>query len=99
MLPSIAATLAAGHARVKHCPMDILITAMIIVILLLAVAPFFLLSSAFGAPKRAGKVKDANDGPIVPVPTDASGPFPGPKKNDSPDDDGGDGGDGGGGAD
>jgi hypothetical protein len=78
--------------------MDILITAMIIVILVLAVAPFFLLSSAFGAPKR-GKVKNANDGHIVPVPADSAGPFPGAKKHDSRDDDGGDGGDGGGGAD
>jgi hypothetical protein len=82
--------------------MDILITAMIIAILLLAVAPFFLLSSAFGAPNRK-KVKDANDGPVIPAPIDGSGPFPGAKKRDSEDDadsdDGSDGGDGGGGAD
>ncbi len=83
--------------------MDILITAMIIGIIGLSVVPFFLLSGAFGAPKRDKKSRDQNDGSITPVPTDASGPFPGLKKHDSnkdTDSDGGsDGGDGGGGAD
>ena len=83
--------------------MDILITAMIIGIIGLSVLPFFLLSGAFGAPRRAKTVKDRNDGPIIPVPTDAGGPFPGAKKADSSkdaDSDGGsDGGDGGGVAD
>lgn len=57
--------------------MDIVITAMIIAIIGLSVLPFFLLSSAFGAPKRDKKGKDKGDGPITPTPTDASGPFPG----------------------
>lgn len=58
--------------------MDILMTALIIGIIGLAVAPFFLLSGAFGAPKRARKDEpERNDGPVTPVPTDASGPFPG----------------------
>lgn len=87
--------------------MDIVITVMIIAIIGLSVLPFFLLSSAFGAPKREKKVKDDGTGPVVPTPTDASGPFPGlntvTKTRDSDldtDSDGGaDGGDGGGGAD
>ena len=65
--------------------MDILITGMIILIILLGVAPFFLLSSAFGAPKGGRKAEDDNTGPIVPVPTDASGVFPGGRKRDSGD--------------
>ncbi len=80
--------------------MDILMTALIIGIIGLAVAPFFLLSGAFGAPKRV-KTHDPerNDGPVTPVPTDASGPFPGIGKKNTQDpdsDSGGDGGDGGG---
>jgi|Laugresbdmm110sn_2_1035109.scaffolds.fasta_scaffold268414_2 hypothetical protein len=85
---------------------DILGTGLIILIIGLAVAPFFLLSSQFGAPKRVRKGRDGNDGPVVPVPTDASGPFPGVKnkpdadsKDSASDSDGGGGGDGGGGAD
>lgn len=83
---------------------DILITGFIILIIGMAVAPFFLLSSAFGAPKRARRGEDRNDGPVTPVPTDGSGPFPGIKKKADPDGDGagdsdGSGGDGGGGAD
>ena len=77
---------------------DILGTGLIILIIGLAVAPFFLLSSAFGAPKRVKKPRDKHDGPVVPVPTDASGPFPGVKKQPDPDSDvdGGSDGDGGG---
>lgn len=83
---------------------DILITGFIILIIVMAVAPFFLLSSAFGAPKRARKREERNDGPVTPVPTDGSGPFPGINKKADPDGDGagdsdGGGGDGGGGAD
>lgn len=84
---------------------DILGTGLILLIIGLAVAPFFLLSSQFGAPKRARKGKDHNDGSITPVPTDASGPFPGvknkpdPDSNDSASDSDGGGGNGGGGAD
>jgi hypothetical protein len=81
--------------------MDILMTALIIGIIGLAVAPFFLLGGAFGAPKRARKVDpERNDGPITPAPTDASGPFPdiSKKQTHDPDgDSGSDGGDGGGG--
>lgn len=76
--------------------MDILITGMIIAIIGLSVLPFFLLSSAFGAPKRK---KDDGTGLVTPVPTDPAGPFPPKKKPDSDADDGGDGGDGDGGAD
>lgn len=85
---------------------DILGTGLIILIIGLAVAPFFLLSSQFGAPKRVRKGRDGNDGPVVPVPMDASGSFPGVKnkpdadpKDSASDSDGGGGGDGGGGAD
>lgn len=78
---------------------DILGTGLIILIIGLAVAPFFLLSSAFGAPKRVKKQKDENDGPIIPVPSDASGPFPGLRNKQDQDsrDEGGTDGDGGGG--
>ena len=84
--------------------MDILMTALIIGIIGLAVAPFFLLSGAFGAPKRAKKDPEQKDGPVTPVPTDASGPFPGigKKNTQDPDSDSssdGGGRDGGGGAD
>jgi hypothetical protein len=68
---------------------DILGTGLIILIIGLAVAPFFLLSSAFGAPKRVKKGEDQNDGPVIPVPTNADGPFPSPRKpHTDPDDDG-----------
>ena len=68
---------------------DILSTGLIILIIGLAVAPFFLLSSAFGAPKRGKQSREANDGPIVPVPTNADGPFPSPRKpHTDPEDDG-----------
>lgn len=81
--------------------MDILITALIIGIIGLSVAPFFLLSGAFGAPKRKQKDdRERNDGPITPTPTDAGGPFPGIGKKQTHDPDsnsGSDGGDGGGG--
>jgi len=80
--------------------MDILMTALIIGIIGLAVAPFFLLSGAFGAPKRQRKTNpDRSDGPVIPTPTDAGGPFPGigKKQTHDPDNDSGsDGGDGGG---
>lgn len=82
---------------------DILGTGLIILIIGLAVAPFFLLSSQFGAPKRTGKARDRADGPVTPVPSDAGGPFPGMKNKPDQDSDGdGDsdgGGDGGGGSD
>ncbi len=85
---------------------DILGTGLILLIIGLAVAPFFLLSSQFGAPKRTRKGKDQNDGSVVPIPTDASGPFPGMKNKPDPDSNGkdssdsdGGGGDGGGGSD
>lgn len=99
--------MADGHGRVKTPDMDIVITAMIIAIIGLSILPFFLLSSAFGAPRRDKKVKDRGDGPITPTPTDASAPFPGlgtggkkrDSDTDSDSDGGGDGGDGGGGAD
>jgi hypothetical protein len=95
--------MADGHGRVRRRGMDILITALIVGIIGLSVLPFFLLSSAFGAPKPDKKAKDQNDGAITPVPADAGGPFPGMKKHDSSkdtgSDDGSDGGDGGGGAD
>jgi hypothetical protein len=91
---------------------DILGTGLILLIIGLAVAPFFLLSSQFGAPKGGRKGKGQNDGSVVPVPTDAGGPLPGmknksetdpnDKRTDSSDDGndgGGDGGGGGGGAD
>lgn len=94
MRASIGGAVAGGHGRVKPVGMDIVITAMIIAIIGLSVVPFFLLSGAFGAPKRRveGDV-DPTTGPVVPVPTDASGPFPGMKRRDSdadPDADGGD---------
>lgn len=73
--------------------MDILATGLIILIIGLAVAPFFLMSGAFGAPKSRKKDGDQNDGPVVPVPTDASGPFPGLKVKPDPDASSGDGGD------
>jgi len=80
---------------------DILGTGLILLIIGLAVAPFFLLSSQFGAPKRVRKGKDQNDGAVTPVPTDASGPFPGmknkPDSDNKSDQDGGSGGDSGGG--
>lgn len=77
--------------------MDILMTALIIGIIGLAVAPFFLLSGAFGAPKRSKKHDpERNDGPVTPVPTDASGPFPGIGKKNLHDPDSDSGGDGGG---
>lgn len=70
---------------------DVLATGLIILIIGLAVAPFFLLSSAFGAPKRVKKDKDEGDGPIIPVPADAGGPFPSSRKpHTDPDDDNGD---------
>lgn len=75
---------------------DILGTGLILLIIGLAVAPFFLLSSQFGAPKRARKGKDQNDGPVIPGLTDASGPFPGQKNKPDTDWDGDGGGDGGG---
>ena len=85
---------------------DILGTGLILLIIGLSVAPFFLLSSQFGAPKRPRNGKDQNDGPVVPVATDASGPFPGMKNKADPDSNGkdssdsdGGGGDGGGGSD
>ena len=87
---------------------DILGTGLILLIIGLAVAPFFLLSSQFGAPKARRKGKGQNDGAVVPVPTDTGG-FPGMKNKSETDvddkrsdsrDDGNDGsGDGGGGAD
>jgi hypothetical protein len=58
---------------------DILGTGFILLIIGLAVAPFFLLSSQFGAPKVERKGKGHNEGAVVPVPTDAGGPFPGMK--------------------
>lgn len=64
---------------------DILGTGLILLIIGLAVAPFFLLSSQFGAPKRVRKGNDRNDGSIVPVPTDGTGPFPGMKSKSDPD--------------
>ena len=68
--------------------MDILMTALIIGIIGMAVAPFFLLSGAFGAPKRVKKHDpEQNDGPVTPVPTDASGPFPGIGNRPDPDGD------------
>lgn len=84
-------------------------TALIIGIIGLAVAPFFLLSGAFGAPKQLKKKDpERNDGPVIPTSVDSGGPFPGIGKkqshdrdNDSGADEGdrgdaGDGGDGGG---
>ena len=80
--------------------MDILMTALIIGIIGLAVAPFFLLSGAFGAPKRLKKGDaERNGGLVTPVPADAGGPFPGIAKkqtHDTDSDSGSDGGDGGG---
>jgi hypothetical protein len=81
---------------------DVLATGLIILIIGLAVAPFFLLSSAFGAPKRVKKEKDRNDGPVIPVSPDTGAPFPHTRKQDADSDgDGGSegGGDGGGGSD
>lgn len=70
---------------------DILATGLIVLIIGLAVAPFFLMSSAFGAPKKVKKVKDENDGPVIPVPADAEGPFPASRKHHTDADDDGDG--------
>ena len=67
--------------------MDIVITAMIIAIIGLSVLPFFLLSGAFGAPKRGVKdQKDDGTGLVTPVPTDPAGPFPPRKRADSDND-------------
>jgi hypothetical protein len=74
--------------------MDVLMTFVIILIIGLAVAPFFLLSGEF-QPKR--KKADQGDGPITPVPTADGAPFFPKKSTDSDPDGDGDGGDGGGG--
>ena len=66
--------------------MDIFITGLILLILVMAVAPFFLLSSAFGASKRVKAARDDNSGPITPIP-DSSGAVLGRGKRDSGDDD------------
>lgn len=78
--------------------MDILITFVIILIICMAVAPFFLLSGAFGAKKRTPR--DDGTGLMTPVPGTGDGPILPKKPADSNRDDDGDGngdGDGGGG--
>jgi hypothetical protein len=80
--------------------MDILITFVIILIICMAVAPFFLLSGEFGA-KR--KPRDDGTGLMTPVPGTGDGPiFPKKPADSNRDDDGdgnGDGEGGGGGGD
>lgn len=51
--------------------MDVLITFVIILIIALAVAPFFLLSGEFGA-RKAGK--EDGTGPVTPVPEAGDSP-------------------------
>ena len=68
--------------------MDILITFVIILIICLAVAPFFLLSGEFGAKPKA---KDDGTGLVTPVPGTGDGPvFPKKPADSDPDDDDGD---------
>ena len=66
--------------------MDLFLTFVIIGIIGLAVAPFFLLSGAFGAPKRP---RDRNDGPVIPVTPDVGAELHamGRKRPDSDDED------------
>lgn len=67
--------------------MDIVITFVIILIIVMAVAPFFLLSDQFG---RKPKVQDDGTGLMTPVPGTGDGPvFPKkPADSDADDDDG-----------
>ena len=68
--------------------MDILITFVIILVICLAVAPFFLLSGEFGAKSKA---RDDSTGLVTPVPGTGDGAaFPRKPADSGVDDDGGD---------